>query len=62
MPTSAVPHYNMGLALVAQNRTAKAIEPYREAVKLLPGCANARNNLGRVAGVPPPGELGPLKS
>jgi len=46
MPTSAVPHYNIGLALIAQNRTAKAIEPYREAVKLVPGCANARNNLG----------------
>lgn len=45
-PANVNGHFNLGYALVQAGRVAEAAEPYREAVRLKPDSALARNNLG----------------
>lgn len=46
MHQDAGTHFNLGLALARQGRTDEAIEHYREAVRLMPDFAQARQRLG----------------
>jgi len=45
-PQIARPHYNLGLALFNQGRTAEAVEHYLEALRIKPDLEAAHNNLG----------------
>ena len=45
-PDSAEPHYNLGVALVAEGKNEEAIYHYKIAIKINPDSADAYNNLG----------------
>lgn len=47
-PANVNGHFNLGYGLVQLGRFAEAVDPYREAVRLKPDSALARNNLGDV--------------
>lgn len=47
-PANVNGHFNLGYGLVQVGRFAEAVDPYREAVRLKPDSALARNNLGDV--------------
>ena len=46
LPDSAQVHFNLGMALARLGGIERAIAQYQEAVRLRPGYAEARNNLG----------------
>lgn len=46
VPEDAQGHYNLGVALDEQGRTAEAIAQFREAVRIQPSDAKTHNNLG----------------
>jgi tetratricopeptide (TPR) repeat protein len=58
-PGSAVTHYNLGVALEKQERTADAVEEYRRTLELDPGLAAARVRLEAALRRLPPGQGGP---
>jgi tetratricopeptide (TPR) repeat protein len=47
-PNKARPHYNLGKALVAQNRLSEAIDQYFEASRVNPDDPDTQNNIGNV--------------
>jgi protein O-mannosyl-transferase len=53
-PRDAVTHNNLGAALQALGRLPEAAAHYREALALDPGSRDARENLSRLQGAPPP--------
>ncbi|MGD0885186.1 MAG: tetratricopeptide repeat protein [Thermodesulfovibrionales bacterium] len=45
-PDAAIPHTNLGIAYLKQNRLAEAVHEFHAALKLMPDFAEAHNNLG----------------
>ena len=51
MPDSAEAYNNLGIALASQGELEKAIDQFRQALRLQPGFVDAQQNLAKLRGL-----------